>query len=203
MSDWVEVANLAGAAIGASTRITSPDDNRTLARNLRAVWDLQRRAVIRDGSWNFATSRQALPALKDAPAFGYAYAYQLPALCLRLLEVIDITTSGDYQLEGRTILTDIAAPLKVRLLLDVTEPALWDEEFSQSFALRLAWAIGTKIAGSTFDKDKVWRDYKSSLASAKRVDAMENPPIDEMDSNWITDRWFPGTTGMLNADGFN
>lgn len=188
MAGWVEIANMAGAHVGSETRITSPTDDRTLARTIRAVWDLQRRAAIRDGSWNFATHRANLPALADAPAHGYAYQYQLPADCLRVLQIADDMAYDNFRCEGGRLLCDVDGPLAIVCLIDKLVPEEWDALFAEAFALRIAWAIGTRIAGSAFDRDKVWRDYRAVTASAKQQDAMENPNIEREESDWITAR---------------
>lgn len=191
MADWVAIANMVGAHVGSETRITSPTDNRTLARAIRAVWDLQRRAAIRDGSWNFAMVRKSLPALDGTPAYGYAYQYQLPTGCLRVIEIASDSAYDNYQLEAGKLLCNVEGPLDIRCLVDIEEPTLWDAVFTEAFALRVAWAIGNKIAGSAFDRDKVWRDYERSVAAAKRVDALENPPIEREESDWVTARERP------------
>ena len=58
MPSYVQVANLAAASIGTETRLTDPSDNRTFARAVAAVWDMERRAALRDGGWNFAMRRR-------------------------------------------------------------------------------------------------------------------------------------------------
>lgn len=188
MPSYVQVANLAAASIGTETRLTDPGDNRTFARAVAAVWDMERRAALRDGGWNFAMRRQALPALASAPAFGFDAAFQLPAECLRLIEVFGLTRDS-YQLEGRTILADTTGPLEVRYVTDVPEPAEWDDLFAHSFALRIAWRLGRRIAGSTFDRATAWREYRDSLNSAKATDALENPPIPMEESDWVLARF--------------
>lgn len=188
MPSYVEVANLAAASIGTETRITDPADNRTFARAVAAVWDMERRSALRDGGWNFAMRRAALPALAAAPAFGFEHAFELPTDCLRLIEVFGLARDS-YQLEGRHILADATAPLEIRYLQDVTEPAHWDDAFAQSFALRLAWRLGRRIAGSAYDRATGWREYRDSLSTAKAVDALENPPIGQEESSWVLERF--------------
>lgn len=188
MASYVQIANLAGELIGTDARLTSPDDDRVLARNVKAVWDLQRRATIGDGAWNFATKRAGLPALADAVPYPYSYAYQLPADSLRLLEVLNDTARDNYQLEGGKILCDTAAPLYIRYLTDVTEPALWDDGFADAFAKRIAFMIGKRIAGSAYDTTTGWRIYQEALNGSKAQDARENPPIEQEESSWIEAR---------------
>lgn len=190
MASETQVYNLASKRVG-GPRITSPDDDRTVARAIRAVWDIERRAAIRDGSWNFAMERFRLPALSARPAFGFARAYELPAECVRLIEVYGCTRT-DYQVEGGKILANVSGPLDIRCLVDVETASRWDDAFVQAFALRIALTIGEDIAGSAFDRSGVQNDYYASIAASKRVDAMENPPIQQAEDDWILARMAGG-----------
>lgn len=190
MADQSKVANLAAVRIGTQSRITSLDDNTTIARTLKAVWDIERQAVLRDGSYNFATASTDLGAL--GPSFGvpypWDYAFQMPADALRLLEVQNLASRDDYQREGSVILCNSAGPLYIRYIKDVPEVASWDAAAVEAFALRLAWRCGRKIAGSAFDLDTCWAEYRQAIGRAKAVDALENPPIAVDDGSWIAAR---------------
>jgi hypothetical protein len=190
MADYVTIANMASARIGETTRISSPDDDRTVARTIKAAWNIERQAAIRDGAWNFAAKRAQLAAVSDPSLvlYPWEYGFELPAKCLRLIEVLDCHRDA-YALEGQMILANTLGPLNIRYIEDVEEPALWDASFAHAFALRLAWRIGRRIAGSAFDQDLCWAEYRRALADAKRVDARENPPIEQEDSSWIAARY--------------
>ena len=87
MASRTQVYNAIAAACGSGTRVTDPDDDTTIARAIKAVWDLNRRAALREGAWNFAIARRRLPALDEAPEWGFDMGFQLPAGTLRLIEV--------------------------------------------------------------------------------------------------------------------
>lgn len=199
MSSYVAVANLAATFVGTETRITSPDDDRFVARTIRGVWDLQRKATIRDGAWNFAMRREALAAeyLAGGVPYPWQNAFPLPAGCLRLIEVLNLGSRDDYQLEGRQILANTTGPLYIRFLVDVAEPEYWDELFAEAFARRIALTVGTRIAGSNFPVGAAEREYQAVLARAKTVDAGENPPIVMEESDWIRARF----TGAVQRTG--
>lgn len=191
MASETDIANLAAVRIGTESRITSLDDNKVLARSLKAVWATERQAVLRDGTYNFATTRKSLPALSANQAGEIApwdFAYQLPTEALRLLEVRDLSRYDGYELEGRKILTYAAAPLLVRYVVDVAELSLWDSLAVEAFATRLAWKVGPKIAGSAFNAQACWAEYREAIGRAKGVDARENPPIPLDDGEWIEAR---------------
>lgn len=190
MANYVQIANLTGAFIGTESHITDPNDDRTLARTIKSVWDIERRAVIRDGEWNFACARAELPALAGVVAYPYAYAFQLPPGCLRVLEVLNSSSRETYNLEGDTILASTTPPLYLRYLVDVENPSLWDDSFAEAFAARLAWAIGERIAGSAYNVGNGWDFYQQMLGKAKGTDARENPPMVQEESEWITARFY-------------
>ncbi|WP_408590090.1 hypothetical protein [Novosphingobium sp.] len=191
MSTETDVANLAAARIGSETRISSLDDDRPLARTLKAVWSIERRATIRAGAWNFAARRGALAQLADltaAETYPYAAAFEMPSDALRLLEVLDPVARDDYQREGKRVLCNVSGPLYARWLIDVPEASNWDDDFAEAFACRLAWKCGRKIYGGDFDDVKAWKEFEAAISKAAGADAMENPPIEQEESDWILAR---------------
>lgn len=199
MADYVTIANMAASLIGEDDQIASPTDDTHIGRTIRAVWDLCRQDAIRDHSWNFAMARKGLSAeaLDDVP-YPWGYSFPLPSECLRLVEVLNLS-EDDYQLEGRAILCNSMGPVYIRFLRDVEEPALWDAKFAVAFSRRLAVQIGTRIAGSSYDRSAGWQMYQDALAQAKRVDARENPPIAYEPTGWELARFGSGfLPGMGN-----
>lgn len=195
MSSIVEVYNLAATRMGSVTRVSSPDDDRHVARTIRAVFDQQRRAAIRDGAWNFATRIAELAAEynPDRVIYPWARAFPMPAGNLRLLEVLGCSRD-EYELLDGVVCANASGPLRVRHLVDVEEPANWDEGFANSFGLRLACICGRTIGGSAFDLDQCWSEYRSSIGGAKRVDARENPGPGQDESDWVLARFRGGAT---------
>ena len=145
MADFVTIANLAASSLGEDDQLRSPDDDTHLSRSVKAVWDVERQAAIRDHSWNFAMRRAALAQVVGQDATPYAAAYRVPATSLRLIEVLG-HRRGPYQLEGPFILSNAAAPLRIRYLIDVPEPAEWDAMFAKVFAMRIAWLRSSRRA---------------------------------------------------------
>jgi hypothetical protein len=192
MASETDIANLAAVKIGSETRITSLDDNRPLARTLSAVWDIERRATLRDGSFNFSARRGALAQIDIADKttiYPYSAAFELPTDALRLIEVLNPEVRDSYQLEGRQILADTTGPLYARWIIDVEEPASWDDAFAEAFACRLAWRCGKKVIGGNFDSNGAWQEYQAAIGAAKGVDAKENPPIEQEESDWVLARF--------------
>lgn len=185
MADFVTVANLAASSLGEDDQLRSPDDDTHLSRSVRAVFDVERVAALRDHTWNFAMRRYALPrvANPDFDTTPYGYAYRLPAESVRLVEVMG-ARADSYQVEGPYILSGVAAPLRVRCIVDVAEPAAWDALFVKAFAMRVAWQIADRITGDPNRVASAERKYRAALLEAKRVDARENPPVAQAPTGW-------------------
>ena len=199
MSSYVAVANRAAIAVGTSARLTAPGDNTVLGRAVAAVWDIERKAALRAASWNCSTERAKLPRLAEKPVHGYSAQFEIPTDCLKLQEVCG-SERLRYRREGkRRILADAAGPLEIIYTRDVTEPAEFDAGFALAFALRIALSIGRRIAGSAFDKDRVTREYSQALADAKSADALENPPIEQEESDWVLARFGSQSTATLGG----
>lgn len=192
MASEADVANLTAARLGSPTRIVSlRDDDRKLARTLLDVWDIERRATIRDGSWNFAARRGILARLADVPAaecYPYSAAFAFPPDALKLIELLDAHARDDYRFEGGRVLCNASGPLHARWAVDVPEAANWDDAFAEAFACRLAWKSGRSIVGEDFDTAGMWKEYQAAISGAKGVDARENPPIEQEESDWINAR---------------
>lgn len=187
MADYVGIANLAVGFLGETDQLRAPDDDSHVGRTIAAAWDLTRRAAIRAHSWNFATrfARLAAQAEVDPATLGrYAYTYPLPAQNLRLVAVAQLSDERAFRLAGKSILCDHAGPIDIEYLVDVVDPALWDDSFDVVMARRLAFQVADRITGDSGRKRDAWAAYERELAAAKRVDALENPaPIDAL-SPW-------------------
>lgn len=134
--------------------------------------------VLRSHRWNFASARVALARLADAPAFGPKYAYALPSDCLRVLEVNDISGSGepdsDWEIEGRSLLSDETAVriIYIRRELDLS---LWDALALEWLVLALAAKLAPTVQGGSTSKATELREEIARLAAplARRIDANE------------------------------
>lgn len=199
MASQVDIANLAFVALGAN-RITSFDDGSKNANTVKAIYDQTRDAELRRHLWNFAMTRDSLAALSDEPEFGFDLMYQLPSDCLRLVQVgeyfhvvANLSDALDrseqpYQLEGRRILTDLAAPLSIRYIAQVTDTTQYDALFVQALGKRLALEMCEALTQSTTKKETIQQDYADIINEAKRTDAIENPPENLPDDSWLLSR---------------
>jgi hypothetical protein len=178
--------------------ITSRSDEGKAARVLDARFDAIRDAELRRHTWAFTVARTQLSALSTTPSFGYAYEYQLPTDCLRLLQVglYDCASLSDrrtaegspFAIEGRKLLTDQGAPLPLRYVRRATTVGDWDATFIEALASRVAYECCEAITGSSGKKQDAWADYKQALAEAQQAGAVETPSQPIADDTWITAR---------------
>jgi hypothetical protein len=194
-----EVFNRALIKIGVNN-VSSPDDPSEQARKCSVVFPSLVRAELRKNPWSFAIARVALPVLATAPAFGWSFAYQKPSDFVRVVQVGDyydfaqIRVAIDqptvpYALEGQTIVTDLGAPLRLRYVRNVSEDTeSWDDLFTEAFACRLAMEVCESLTKNQSKFANVTRWYKESIAEAKRLNAIELPPVPLPDNSWVTTR---------------
>lgn len=175
-------------------------DNVTNARHVNAVFELRRNHLLRSFNWSFAMKRASLPALADAPVGPYAVAYQLPADCLRVVQVGDVWAipgladymggpdSELYRISGRTIETDFSAPLALRYVRKVTNAGEFDDCFVEVLAADLAHQVCVVITDSSVKKKEMKDDLRDALLQAVRANAIELPPQQIPDDSWIISR---------------
>jgi hypothetical protein len=189
MPSDVQIANRALSKLGERT-IVSLTENSNPAAAVNECYVLVRQNEIRRHPWHFAKKRALLAASATAPAFDFSYAYPLPADCLRVLmphpESDSVQYDGriDWKIEGRSILSDQAGPLKVTYLADVTDPEQFDAAFVDTFAARLAVEIAHRLTGSVEKRKMALEEYRMSLLEARRVNAFEQFSIDRPVGDW-------------------
>lgn len=198
MASQVEIANRALTKIG-DRRITSLSDNAEQARVIASSWDALRDNELRARNWNFSIVRASIAALVETPAWGFAYQYQLPTDCLKVVQVGEYspglsmtdyrsTADVDYMVEGGKVLTDIGAPLKIRYVSRVENTGLWDSAFVEAFASRLAVEICERLTNSTSKRELALREYEAAIRLAIGSNAVENPPEPLPDDSWVMSR---------------
>jgi len=194
----IEIINRALFKLGASPLLSLGDNNKQ-ARIMSGLWDTVRKAELRRHNWAFALRRALLPALADAPAWGYARAYQLPADCLRIMQVgefFEVPSAADYRgmddspyaVEGSTLLSNQSAPLKLRYVADISDPGAFDALFIESLAAKLAYEACEGITQANEKKNVASEDYKAAIKAAARVNAIEKPAQGIADDAWMTAR---------------
>jgi len=168
----VSLANLALQYLGRGKFITAIDEDSQAARVMRHHLPYARDAVLRSYLWKFAQRRASLPANATAPAFEWAYAYDLPDDCL-LLHTVFEANGMEWKVENRQVLCNISAPLPVKYTARVTDLASSDSLFFQALAARLASDSAVTITENSGKAQDMWQIYQAKLREARMVDSQE------------------------------
>lgn len=174
-------------------------DSSNRGRVMNARYAAVRDAELRRHRWRFSIKRDSLVALAAAPASDYGAQFQVPNDFLRLIEGGDIYSLPDltdyrgresalYSLEGRVILTNLGAPLKIRYIAQIVDTSLFDSTFVEALASRLAYETCKKITGNDNEKQTCWADYRNSIREAIQANALELAPQSPGDDTWVAAR---------------
>lgn len=195
----VSICNLALARVGQSVIVNLNDTDR-LARLCKLHYEAKRDALLRSYRWTFAMARASLPTNLPAPAFGYTNAYLIPTDCLRVVEIDDQDTELEWdpprwEMEQGRILTDLAAPLKVRYIKRVDDPTAFDASFADALAAYLALYFAPSVKELDEGLTQALRqEFEFIVQQARRTNAIEGRPRRRVEtrSRWVSGYRSPG-----------
>ena len=194
MTSQTEIANLALSVLGEAP-IFDLEQNSPSARACKRHFESTRDALLRHHRWNFAIKRAILSRLEEDPPFGFAFAYQLPNDCLRVLELNGKqagTSNSDFEIEGDRLLTNAEVAM-VRYTGQVTDANLFDSLFLEAMSYKLAAAVAMEVTGSMTKKQASEQQFRQlALVDATFVDSVETRPKVRLpceDSNTIGARF--------------
>lgn len=189
MSTSIDICNTALTRLGAKS-IASLSDGSRESDLCSARYPLARKAVLRKHPWSGATARAQLNPSTTTPSFEYEYQFELPADCLRVLQVSSQPdhpyTDVDYKIEGRNLLYNYAA-VYLGYVKDTEDAFVYNELLSDAVAYYLARDIARSINGDEGDLQLLAREYREKLAEARAVDSKENYPKQLIAVDWIND----------------
>ncbi|WP_432735922.1 hypothetical protein [Maridesulfovibrio sp. FT414] len=189
----VKICNLALRKLGARL-IESLSDSSQEAVTCNLFYEQVRDAVLREHPWNFAAARGRLALLVDAPAFGYAFQYQLPVDCLHLRQLN--TPDDEFVVEGDKVLTnrDGASAIYTR---KATNPVLFDPSFIMALSSRMAAEMADDITGSSSKAREMWTLYLNAMQSARLADSTEGREDEILNDPWLEARGIYGPDSPL------
>lgn len=185
MTSTVDIINIALDLLGEDP-ITDPNQKEPSARRADRNYPLIRDAVLRDHPWNCAQARAELASSDPDPVWGPAAAYDLPVDCLKVRRAGPDGTT--WRVEGRRIVADAGAPLRILYTRRITDPNQFDALLVQAIGARLAVQIAPAI---TQDRGRL-ADVKGlsddSLAAARSVDGQESGGDTLAANQWLNAR---------------
>ncbi len=183
MASKVEIISAALALLGEES-ITDPTENTKRARVAARLWNINLEAALRAHPWNFALVRAQLAQTPAAPLWGFAYSYQIPGDCLRVLQM-DWQDDYPWKKEGSLLYTD-SDSCYVQYIARVSDTAAFDALFTDYFTFRLAAALAWPITQRKADLDAMSQLAIAKLREARTVDGQEGTP-DVYESTELTD----------------
>lgn len=180
----VQIVNNALVKIGANAILTLTEDSEA-ARAANLIYEQVRDACIRDHVWNFAVNRLELAQNSVAPAFGFAYQYNVPSDCLRVLQMEDVDMF--YKIEGGKLLTD-EGTAKILYLARVEDVNLFDAMFVEALSARLAAELSVTLSESNTLYSNMMEMYQRKVADARSMDAQESGYLEVVADTWLDSR---------------
>lgn len=194
MASVIEICNRALSNIGNNRSINSLTEASKEAGQCSLHYESCRDAVLADAEWNFATKRVALADTNNPPS-DWAYAYQYPTDCMRIIEIpvpgmrnptaamrIQYSTGANDDGTGKLIYTD-QPQAWLKYVSRITDVNMFDAIFQEALAWRLAAAINMVLTGSADLGNNALKMYQMVILSAgsHSMNESQEPqmPIDE------------------------
>lgn len=169
--------------------VNTPDDDTFEANTCNALWSGALSRTLATYNWSCCTKRVALDRLTTTPTNVYAYEYQLPNDCEKVIRAYKSTERDDFDfewvIEGSRLLTDestviikyVARPTNTETLnAHVTDVLIWN----------LALALCFPFTGDDNRERALRQEFEQIiLPRAKANDAMESREIEYEESPWI------------------
>lgn len=189
MPTQVSIANSALTKIGAEL-IVSLDDPVKTARYLKVLYHPSREKVSRMHAWKCLTRRDSIAADSTVPKFGYARQFTLPSDCLKVLPLASLEglSFSEYSIEGRKLLTNLAAPLRLIYIASVESANDYDSLFSEALSTYLAWELSFSIVQEPALRRNLERQFHQIMRHARHHDALEGG-IKALESTCIEEAW--------------
>jgi hypothetical protein len=106
----------------------------------------------------------------------FEYEYDVPADCLRVLELFQGGERQDYQIEGVVIYTDADEPV-IRYIGNITESA-FDDMLAAAIELRLASKLAYELTNDDAKSQRLFQEAAAIIADARRETLAEARPGD-------------------------
>lgn len=182
MASDVDIANMALGHLGTRATISSMTENSTEAREINRWYAQVRESLLRQLDWNFARVTATLALTGTAPTrWSYSYAY--PSDCLKFWR-LDLGDGLYYPTEPRAKFeigsdgTDRYVWCNIDQAVGVytqrvTNPALFDPEFTTAFAVSLAAMVAYAITNKQDLATRLEGKAASLIERAKADNANE------------------------------
>lgn len=178
----VEIANLALDLIKTENVEDIVDvSGDPIASVLNRWWDVSRRKCLEGFPWVFASTRDSIPLVSPAPAFGYTDAYQLPSNFASLNFIDDESlplNEHDYVIEGDHLLANNGGEesLNIGYVKNDVDIAKWTSAFKIYVAYQLAYFTVFALTGQNQTTTRIQNQLTKHQTEAKAINGLMSPP---------------------------
>lgn len=151
--------------------LTSLLDQSKAAIVALAQYDLTLTECLNDTTWNFAIGRAEL-LQNGAPLYEYNAKYDLPADCIRVLEMYG---QEKYKIEGKTLVTNVLDSVQIKYIKLVNETQ-FSASFAKAFWLKLAEDISYHLVQSAALQTQIASEAERYIRRARSYNAQEGTP---------------------------
>ncbi|QXG42252.1 hypothetical protein [Pseudomonas viridiflava] len=174
MATAVSICSNALLLLGAQSinDFDEPVDRAKIAANL---YPSTRDDLLRNHPWNCCIRRVVLAPDATPPAFGYSHQFELPADCLRVLEVGASGVSIDHLVEGKRIQANTTA-LELKYVFRNEVEDTWDSSLVMLMTLSMAASMAYAITQSSAVQQSAEQKLEMAKRRARAIDGQEDPP---------------------------
>jgi hypothetical protein len=183
----IDVINGALRKLGVDS-ITALSDTVEAARVASDTYPMLLDAVLSDAPWDFATTRAELTAHATSPDFGFDNAFDLPAGCLRVREIVNV---NEYQwvVEQNQILTSHESPIQIIYTAQIIDESLYTPQFIEALQARLAAEWAEPLTASSSVQEVMIKAYNSKISAARTIEAGQTGlHADTTNGSWVDSR---------------
>lgn len=174
MSSDVSICSNALVMLG-QTPFSSFEEPKPHVRAAANLYPSVRDSVLRLHPWNCATERVILAPIANAPAFDFAYQFQLPGDWLRTIQVGYKGEPLEYRSERQRLLANVTALPLVYCFRNTVEDS-WSTNLIHIMELAMAAKLAYTVTASTSLRDSHRDEFARELKVAKAVDGQDDPP---------------------------
>lgn len=217
MTSEVDICNMALGNIGSRGSIATLNERSNEAIKCKTFYEITRKEILRAAPWNFAKRDIVLSLLAAAsgtpenpdgsgavPPTPWAYMYSYPAYCLKAryikipgreyygtnLPAIPFQVTGADDGGGNDIRAILANQQAAELVYtkDITNPDVFDEEFTVAFAQALAARICLPLNGDKAMATGLAEEARKKVYAARMTDGNEGTSVIDTMPDWLSAR---------------
>ena len=177
--DKTGIANLALSNLG-EARIQSLTEDSSRARACSARMDNVLESILRMHVWNSALERQLL-VRGEEPIFGWNYSYQLPADCIKVVEVEPVSR---FMVEKKNILSNETS-LYLLYVATPTDTNNLDSLLAEAIAMKLAVEIAETLTSKEGLKSEMAQKYFLAVQEARSANSRDKTPEHRERSSYL------------------